>query len=94
MGWPAIILSLLCGCLGIRLQKATLVLVGAVVGMPFAWYLSMTPAGLYIGPLLPVLQLGAAYAVLRQRQRVAWLLLVPVGVVAVYLAYAVIWQVT
>ena len=88
-GWPAIITSILLSVAGVWLKKPSLLVVAGIVCIPFTYYLSgfRTPA-----VVLPFFQFGSAYAVARQKNWLAWLLIVPLVVIAVVLAYAVLTQ--
>jgi hypothetical protein len=89
-GWPAIITSILLSVAGAWLKKPVLLVVAGVVCMPFTYYASngfRTPA-----LLLPVFLFGSAFAVRRQKALIGWLLIAPIVVVAVALAYAVLTQ--
>ena len=92
MGWPAIIATSIL-CIGglLRKQSALLVL-AALLLIPFAWYLSMTPLFRTIGLCLPLFVLAAAYVLSRGRRGMAELLLLPVASVAVWLAVTVVTQ--
>jgi len=88
-GWPAIITSILLSVVGVWLKKPVLLVVAGVVCIPFTYYLSgfRTPA-----VILPLFQFGSAYAVARQKELIAGLLLAPLVIIAVFLAYAVLSQ--
>jgi len=88
-GWPAIITSILLSIAGVWLKKPVLLVVAGVVCIPFTYYLSgfRTPA-----VILPLFQFGSAYAVSRQKELIAGLLLAPLVIIAVFLAYAVLSQ--
>jgi hypothetical protein len=88
-GWPAIITSILLSIAGVWLKKPVLLVVAGVVCIPFTYYLSgfRTPA-----VILPLFQFGSAYAVARQKELIAGLLLAPLVIIAVFLAYAVLSQ--
>jgi len=88
-GWPAIITSILLSVVGMWLKKPVLLVVAGVVCIPFTYYLSgfRTPA-----VILPLFQFGSAYAVARQKELIAGLLLAPLVIIAVFLAYAVLSQ--
>jgi hypothetical protein len=88
-GWPAIITSILLSIAGIWLKKPTLLVVAGIVCIPFTYYLSgyRTPA-----VILPLFQFGSAYAVKRQKTLMACLLIAPMIISAVMLAYAVLTQ--
>jgi hypothetical protein len=76
-GFPAVFLSLLVSVIGVLKEKVWLVIIGAVLFVPFSYYLSGAPglAGLPI--LLPGFQVGSAIAVREKSKLWAWLLLVP-----------------
>ncbi|NWG05860.1 MAG: hypothetical protein HXY35_04130 [Chloroflexi bacterium] len=76
-GFPAVLVSLLLSVVGILKEKFWLVLIGAVLFIPFSYYLSGSP-GLYRLPiLLPLFQIGSAVAVRAKKKSWAWLLLFP-----------------
>jgi hypothetical protein len=88
-GWPAIITSILLSIAGIWLKKPALLVTAGIVCIPFTYYLSgyRTPA-----VVLPLFQFGSAYAITRQKNLLAWLLILPIVVIAVVLAYVVLTQ--
>jgi hypothetical protein len=89
-GWPAIITSILLSIAGVWFKKPGLLIASGVVCLPFTYYVSngfRTPA-----LFLPVFLFGSAFAVSRQKNLIAWLLIVPIVVIAVFLAYAVLTQ--
>lgn len=84
-GFPAVFVSLLVSVLGVWKEKYWLVLLGAVLFIPFSYYLSGAP-GLYRLPLLlPVFQVLSAAAVREKQKRWAWLLLIPAVLAALYI---------
>lgn len=88
-GWPAIITSILLSVAGVWLKRPALLIAAGIVCIPFTYYLSgiRTPA-----VVLPLFQFGSAYAITRQKNVLAWLLLAPLVVIAVLLAYLVLTQ--
>ena len=76
-GFPAVILSLLVSVIGVLKEKFWLVIIGAILFVPFSYYLSGLPglAGLPI--LLPGFQVGSAVAVRLKNKLWSWLLLLP-----------------
>jgi hypothetical protein len=88
-GWPAIITSIFLSIAGIWSKKPILLLIAGIVCIPFTYYLSgfRTPA-----VILPLFQFGSAYAILRQKNLISWLLILPLVVIAALLAYAVLTQ--
>ena len=88
-GWPAIITSILLSIAGVWLKKPSFLVAAGIVCIPFTYYLSgyRMPA-----VILPFFQFGSAYAVTRQKNLLAWLLIVPIVVIAILLAYIVLTQ--
>ena len=88
-GWPAILTSIFLSVAGVWLKRPALLIAAGIVCIPFTYYLSgiRTPA-----VVLPLFQFGSAYAVRREKNVLAWLLLVPLIVIAVLLAYLVLTQ--
>jgi hypothetical protein len=76
-GFPAVFVSLLVSVIGVLKEKFWLVIIGAILFLPFSYYLSGSPglAGLPI--LLPGFQVGSAVAVHEKNKLWAWLLLLP-----------------
>jgi hypothetical protein len=85
-GFPAAFLSLLLSAIGVLKEKYWLVIISAVLFVPFSYYLSGSPglAGLPI--LLPGFQVGSAIAVREKSRLWAWLLLVPAFFAAFWVA--------
>ena len=88
-GWPAIITSILLSIVGVWLKRPVLLIAAGIVCIPFTYYLSgyRTPA-----VVLPLFQFGSAYAIRRQKNFLAWLLITPIIVIAAILAYVVLTQ--
>ena len=89
-GWPAIITSILLSIAGAWLKKPVFLIAAGIVCVPFTYYVSNGFRSPLI--LLPVCELGAAYALTRRFNRIAWLLIAPLLIVAVVLAYTVLTQ--
>ncbi len=93
-GFPGAFLSLLLSVIGIIKEKYWLVIGGAILFLPFTYYLYGSPGILSnFVILLPLLQLGSALAVFKEKRTLAWLLLVPsmlmvLWVVSVVLIYS------
>jgi hypothetical protein len=84
-GFPAGILSLLVSALGIwKKWPIALILAGIWAG-PATIYLSFASGiPLY---LLGLLQFGGAYAVYKDKPRIAWILLIPLLMATLFMAY-------
>ena len=93
-GFPAAFLSLLVSVIGVLKEKYWLVIIGAVLFIPFAYYLSGAPGTYGLPLLLPLFQVLSAAAVREKSRRWAWILLLPaflavLWVVAVALFYQI-----
>ena len=86
-GWPAVITSILLSIAGIRLKKPALLVASGILCIPFTYYISNG----FRNPtlLLPLFQFASVYALTRKRELLAWLLISPLIIVSVALAYAV-----
>lgn len=85
MGWPGISLSLVLSAIGTARRKVSLCLAGALLVLPFSFYLAGSPTFRFVGLLLPVFQFGSALAVREGRDKLAWLLLLPLAGMAGWL---------
>lgn len=74
---PLVLLSPAISAVGIVKGRYGLVLVGAVLMTPLAYYLNGAPGSRGLPILLPLLQLGSAVAVQQRSKFWAWLLLAP-----------------
>ena len=89
-GWPAVGISNLLSVIGGILNKPWLLIASGILCVPFTYYVSngfRSPA-----ILLLVFEFGAAYAIIRQWKLMTWLLISPLILVAVVLAYTVLTQ--
>jgi hypothetical protein len=89
-GWPAIGIAILLSVAGGILKQPWLLIASGIVCIPFTYYISAgfrTPA-----ILLPLFEFGAAFAIKRQWKLMTWLLISPLILVAVVLAYRVLTQ--
>jgi hypothetical protein len=91
-GWPFIIASLLLSITGIALKRYKFLVAGALFFMPPSLYLSGFPAIRWLAFLFPFFILGAAYLVRRNKEKIAWLLLLPPLGFSLWLAYLVMEQ--
>lgn len=76
--------------MGVALKRPNLLAVAGLISVPFAIYVAAATRTL--GLLLPFFYFGAAYAIKRDKIRIAWLLIMPMIAVAAVLAYAVLTQ--
>lgn len=87
-GFPAIVLSLILSATGVLKEKVWLVLAGAILFIPFSYYLSGAPGSAGLPILLPAFQGGSAVAVREKNKLWAWLLLVLALFAALWVAGA------
>lgn len=79
-GWPGPILAMMLSVIGVVRAKVSWLVAGAVVLLPFCFYLLLTPRFRW-AVLLPFLPLLAARATARGATRIAWVaVLLLVGV--------------
>jgi hypothetical protein len=91
-GWPLIILSLLASAVGLVTKRYWLLLVGAVLIIPFSYYLGNAPGIGVLAYFLPVFQACAAYAIRIKHLLIAWILAAPAFVVSAWAAVLVLAQ--
>jgi peptidoglycan/LPS O-acetylase OafA/YrhL len=84
-GWPFIALSLFISVMGNIYNRAWLALIGALLIIPFSYYLNGTPNFSGFALLLPLFQAGAAWAVKEENETWSWLLLAPTVAVILWL---------
>jgi hypothetical protein len=94
-GFPAVFISLLVSVIGVVKGKYWLVIIGAVVLIPFSYYLNGAPGANGFAILLPLFQIVSAAAVREGNKVWAWLMLVPaflasLWVVGVALFYGIL----
>lgn len=76
-GFPAVFVSLLLSVVGVLKDRFWLVILGAVLFIPFSYYLNGAPNLRGFAILLPLFQMGSAAAVRENNKTWAWILLVP-----------------
>ena len=75
--WIATILSLIFSVIGIIKNKTWLVVIGAVLFLPFVYYFGGSPATRTI-LVMPFLHFGSAFAVYKNNKMLAWSLFSPI----------------
>lgn len=84
-GFPAGVISLSLSALGIWKKWIVWLIIAGILTVPFTFYLTAaTGLPLY---LMALFQFGAAYAVNRQKNGLAWGLLVPLALTTLLMAY-------
>ena len=89
-GWPAIITAILLSILGVVIKRPVMLVIAGIVCLPFTYYISNGLRNPAVS--LPLFQFASAFAISRQRNVLAWLMISPLIVIATMLAYAVLTQ--
>jgi hypothetical protein len=84
LGWPAIVGSLLVTLIGLLAKKPRWIAIGGALLLPFSIFLTLNRVP---GIILPIFQFGAAWAIYRQKIRLAWLLMLPLVIVFILLVF-------
>jgi hypothetical protein len=93
-GFPAVFVSLLLSVIGILKEKFWLGVIGAVLLIPFSYYLNGAPGSGGVVILLPLFQIGSAVAVRVKNKLWAWLLLLPAFLASLWvLGVALLYQI-
>jgi hypothetical protein len=89
-GFPAVFVSRVLSVVGILKDKFWLVIMGAVLFIPFSYYLNGYPNLRGFAILLPLFQMGSAAAVREKNKLWAWLLLAPALFVSLWVLAALL----
>ena len=73
-GWPAILVSVVLAVLGLVRSNYRLLVAAAIVAVPFSWVWAGFPLVRSPVFLTPVLVFGAAWALQRGREMMAWIM--------------------
>ena len=87
-GFPAVFVSLAVSVAGVLKDKFWLVIIGAVLFVPFSYYINGYPSLRGFAILLPLFQMGSAAAVREKNKLWAWLLLAPALFVSLWILAA------
>lgn len=90
LGWPAILATVVLAVMGLARYNYRLLVVAAVVALPFSWYLSGFPIVRSPIFLLPLFLFGSGYFMYRGREMVAWLLAIPYFLAILLLLFALL----
>ena len=77
LGWPAIVGTVILAGIGLFRNDYRFLLAGAVLALPFSWFLSGFPIIRSPAFLMPAFLFCSAWAMRRGREMLAWLLAVP-----------------
>jgi len=89
-GLPTVFIAMVVSVIGIWKEKYWLVILGAVLFIPFSYYLNGAAHGSGFPWLLPLLQIISAAAVSEKNKLWAWLLFLPSLLISVYVIVAVL----
>lgn len=87
VGWPAILATVVLAVMGLTKENYRLLVIAALVAVPFSWYLSGFPIIRSPIFLLPLLVFGSGYFMSRGREMLAWLLAIPYFLSIILLLY-------
>ena len=87
-GWPGALTSIALSAFGLFIRRGSLVWVGAFVGLPFMFYLFLTPRFWWLAAIAAPCHFGAAATTTRRPRWLGWLLFLPTPVVTWYVAAA------
>jgi hypothetical protein len=85
-GWPAVVTSIVITATGIAVRSWFVALIGAIIAIPFMFYLFGTPRFILVSVPVAIAHFSVAYAVYRGRRLPALVLFAPFVVLAAYVA--------
>ncbi len=84
-GWPFVLLSLAVSIFGIVAERPWLVFLGALLIIPYAYNMNLGAPNFFGLPLvLPLLQIGSAFAIREDHPVWAWILLAPTIIIVMW----------
>jgi hypothetical protein len=93
-GWPLVLVAVVLIVGGLIWHKSAWVWSASVVALPMSLYLAATPLFGYLGLALPVMLVASGFAIRRNAQMLAWMLVLPYLAIMAWLAVAVLSQQT
>ena len=87
VGWPAILVTLGLAMYGLFKSNYRFLVASAILALPFSWFLSGFPIVRSPVFLAPVLIFGAAWAMRRENEMLAWILVIPFFLMILLLLY-------
>ena len=91
-GWPAILGAIALSATGIIHGRPKLLIVGAVISLPFSFYLAGSPVFGWLGFIMPSSLVASAIASYHHHSGIAWSLFAPFVAVSGWLALLVLSQ--
>jgi hypothetical protein len=90
-GYPGALAALLLSAIGIARKSLALCFLGALLAIPFSFYLSANPGVGPIALLIPIFQIGSAWIVRRGGPFwLAWVLLLPLLLTSIWVLILVL----
>jgi hypothetical protein len=90
-GWPGAIASFLVSLTGLLTKRYWLLLIGAILLAPPAYYLSGAPGSHRLPMLIVLFPLISAFAIYRKKLTIAWLMIAPAFLVIAYFIFLFIY---
>jgi hypothetical protein len=86
LGWPAVLGSVILAAVGLVRRNYQFLVAASILAVPFSWYISGFPVVRSPLFLLPLFAFGAAFAMYRKHEMIAWIIAVPffLGVLLLY----------
>lgn len=92
MGWPGILIANAAAIGALALRNWRLMLFSALLALPFAFYLFAHPGSRFAAPLVVLSLLIAAWFTRRDNHAAAWIFIMPLPGLTLYLAVLVLTQ--
>lgn len=92
VGWPAIIVTIILAVMGLVRRDYRFLTWAAILAFPYSWYLSGFPAVRSLIFLLPLFPFASAFAMYRNREMLAWILVTPFFLAILLLFFVILAQ--
>lgn len=89
-GWPLYVIALLAGVVGIVNRQWGVVLLSAILIVPYTYILNSTPPFAGFALLLPIFHVGSAVAIKDDYETWAWTFLAPTFIIRMWLLMVVV----
>jgi hypothetical protein len=92
VGWPGILITVVLSAVGLFKANYRFLVAAAILAFPFSWFLSGFPIIHSPAFLLPLFILGAAFAIYRGHEMIAWVIALPFFLTILFLYYTILVQ--
>jgi hypothetical protein len=92
VGWPGIVTTIVLSLIGLFKANYRFLVAAAILAVPFSWFLSGFPIIHSLLFLLPLFIFGAAFAIYREHEMIAWLVALPFYLTILFLYYTILVQ--